>query len=334
MLGISYWVVPIISGVVWGAMLITMLVYWATTGKPHYVTMSEGQNIPYISDIGADTLKPMFIAMSAVTVVAFDLAFLFERYLRHTGKLAANTSHWQKIYSLCATLAAIAGAAGLILLTIFDCKNHNRLHNIFLCVFIGGYIISAIFICWEYQRLGIHYREHSVLRYSFWIKLFFIIAEIALVVAFGSMSKLNHWNTAAVLEWLISFVYVAFVLSFFIDFLPVIRTKNTQSYQTEMQAAEEGGSTQNLGYNAADSQQYYRGQPTNAIPLANGHGNHHANSHSNGHTDIYVPHVGDVNPQNGHVHGNGHHAHNNGYTNGNAGYPKPTDQAPLASRNF
>lgn len=49
MLGLSYWVVPIFSAVVWTAMLITMLVYWAATGKPHYVTMSEGQNIPYIS---------------------------------------------------------------------------------------------------------------------------------------------------------------------------------------------------------------------------------------------------------------------------------------------
>ena len=49
MLGLSYWVVPIFSAVVWTAMLITMLVYWAATGKPHYVTMSDGQNIPYIS---------------------------------------------------------------------------------------------------------------------------------------------------------------------------------------------------------------------------------------------------------------------------------------------
>ena len=49
MLGLSYWVVPIFSAVVWTAMLITMLVYWAATGKPRYVTMSEGQHIPYIS---------------------------------------------------------------------------------------------------------------------------------------------------------------------------------------------------------------------------------------------------------------------------------------------
>lgn len=35
-----------------------MLVYWAATGKPHYVTMSQGQNIPYISgELYIATLK-------------------------------------------------------------------------------------------------------------------------------------------------------------------------------------------------------------------------------------------------------------------------------------
>jgi len=127
-----YWVVPIFAAVVWAACLIAMFVYWAATGKPHYSTMSQGQHIPYISDIGAETLKPMFIAMSAVSVVSFDFAFLFERYLRHQGKLARNTSKWQKVYSACATIAAIVGAAGLILLTIFDTKRHHTLHDVFL----------------------------------------------------------------------------------------------------------------------------------------------------------------------------------------------------------
>lgn len=265
----------------------------------------------------------VFIAMSAFTVVSFDLAFIFERYLRHKGRLAANTSNWQKVYSFCATLAAIAGAVGLILLTIYDNKSHNRMHNVCLCVFIGGYIISAIFICWEYQRLGIHYREHSVLRYSFWIKLFFIVAEIALVIAFGVMSKLRHRNTAAVLEWVVSFVYVAYILSFFVDFLPVIRTKNHQSYQTEMQMAEEGGATQNIGDGAADNQRYYRGS---AMPMINGHSNGYANGYTNSQSGSYVPHVGHLNgASNGHAYANG---------NGHAGYPKPQEPVPLASRNF
>jgi hypothetical protein len=262
----------------------------------------------------------MFIALSAVTVVTFDLAFIFERYLRHTGKLARNTSAWQKVYSACATIAAIAGAAGLILLTIFDTKRHSKLHNIFLGVFIIGYIVSAIFICWEYQRLGIHYRQHSVLRISFWVKLAFIIFEICLCVAFGVCSKKHIWNVAAVLEWTIAFVYCFFVLSFFMDFLPVILSNGQQSHETEMQNAEEGG-MRGMGDGAAESGQYFRGNPSPA-PV-NGYTNGHSNGYTNGHANGYT------------------NGHSNGYTNGNGyvshtaeGYPKPAEPVAVASRNF
>lgn len=220
--------------------------------------------------------------MSTVTVVSFDLAFIFERWLRHTGRLASNTSIWQKVESGISVFASIVGGAGLILLTIFDTVHHNVLHNVFLAVFIGGYIVSAIFICWEYQRLGIHYREHSVLRYSFWIKLFFILTEVALAIAFGVLGRISHYNAAAVLEWIIAFVFFFYVLSFFIDFLPAVRTKHHQSRETEMDVALEHGD------GAANGDRYFRGAPA-----------------TNGDANGYM---------NGHVNGNGMHP---GYPNGN-----------------
>jgi hypothetical protein len=271
----------------------------------------------------------MFIAMSAVSVVTFVLAFIFERYLRHTGKLTPNTSVWQKVYSGCATIAAIVGAAGLILLTIFDCKRHNRLHNIFLAVFIIGFIVSAIFICWEYQRLGIRYREHSILRMSFWVKLAFIILEICLCVAFGVCSKKHIWNVAAGLEWTIAFVYCLYVLSFFIDFLPATRTKHHQSYETEMQMAEEGG-MRTMGDGAAESGQYFRGNAASVSGYTN-----NSNTYTNGSTNGTM-----TGSTNGYANGytNGHtngHSNGNGYVSHTAeGYPKPAEPAPLTSRNF
>jgi len=83
----------------------------------------------------------------------------------------------------------------LILLTIFDTLRHPHLHDGFLVIFIGGYIITAIFICAEYQRLGIHYREYRVLRLSFWFKLFFILVEIALVVGMLARLSMNKLKT-------------------------------------------------------------------------------------------------------------------------------------------
>ena len=241
--------------------------------------------------------------MSTVTVVSFDIAFILERWLRHTGKLAPNTSIWQKIYSGVSIVAAIAGAAGLILLSIFDCVNHNRLHNIFLAVFIIGYVVSAIFICWEYQRLGIHFREHSVLRTSFWIKLAFILIEVGLAIGFGVSSRRKHFNTAAILEWTIAFIYFFYVLSFFIDFMPAVRSKGHQSHATEMDMARMESGTA-MGDGAADPEQYYRGgayRQTNGQPQTNGYAN-------------------------GAVNGNG-------YTNGTTNGYKP-EPAPLPSRNF
>ena len=120
----------------------------------------------------------------------------------------------------------------------------------------------------------------------------------------------DYWNVAAVFEWTIAFVYTWYVLSFFIDFLPAVRTKNGQSYQTEMQMAEENGTVPTMradhGDGAAESQQYFRGQPA-AVAAA--------------------PHAG-------HGYAAGEPGQNfypnaNGYNNQ---YPKP--EAPLPSRNF
>ena len=210
--------------------LLAMLGRWVAIGSPIYYesfNYSYGQTYPYISDIGATSWgKPLFIAGSAVSVVVFDVAFVSERWLRHRGRLTQNYSISEKILSGLAIAAAIIGACGLIFLTIFDTVRYPRVHTSMLVVFIAGYIVSAIFICAEYQRLGIHYRDQRILAASFWIKLAFIFVEIALVVAFGVMSYQHHYNRAAVLEWVISLVYIFYQWSFIIDFLPATRTKN------------------------------------------------------------------------------------------------------------
>lgn len=79
----------------------------------------------------------------------------------------------------------------------------------------AGYIISAIFICAEYQRLGIFFREYRILRASFWIKLTFIIVEIALAIAFGVTQYRTADNSAAIIEWIIALMYIFYTWSKF-----------------------------------------------------------------------------------------------------------------------
>ena len=155
-----------------------MLIVWLTEGHPQYPSMTALQDIAYISDVGAYGLKPLFITGCVITTVFLDLSFASERWLRHTGRLAKNLGATEKTLSGLSILFAIAGTAGLILLSIFDTQNHSRMHNGFLLLFIAGFILSAIFVCAEYQRLGVHFRQHRVLRLSFWLKLFFILCVL------------------------------------------------------------------------------------------------------------------------------------------------------------
>lgn len=221
-----YWTFPVVSALTWLGMLFAMLIRWEVVGHPHYPSMDPGQHIAYISDIGAYGLKPLFIAGNCVTSVFLVLSFVGERYLRHTGRLVRNTHTSQKILSGFSIAFGIVGAAGLILLAIFDTYHHPHLHDGFLLLFIGGFVISAIFLCAEYQRLGIHYRNHRILRISFWIKLYFILVELALAIVFVCTNFKAVSNVAAVFEWVIALIFTFFVLSFLLDLLPSVQTKH------------------------------------------------------------------------------------------------------------
>ncbi|KAL8962857.1 MAG: hypothetical protein Q9193_000798 [Seirophora villosa] len=185
--------------------------------------MDSNQRIAYISDIGAQGLQPLFIAGCAVTGVFLALSFAAERWLRHTGRLAKNMGVAEKVLSGLSITFAIAGTCGLVLLSIFDTASYPSLHNGFLLLFIAGYVISAIFICAEYQRLGVHFRQHRILRASFWMKLFFIIIEIVLAAVFVGTGFTSHKSIAAVFEWIIALIFTFYVLTFFVDLLPAGR---------------------------------------------------------------------------------------------------------------
>ena len=80
-------------------MLLAMLIAWEVEGHPHYASMDADQHIAYISDIGAQGLKPLFIAGCVVTTIFLDLSFASERWLRHTGRLAKNLGQAEKVLS-------------------------------------------------------------------------------------------------------------------------------------------------------------------------------------------------------------------------------------------
>ncbi|THC98203.1 hypothetical protein EYZ11_002285 [Aspergillus tanneri] len=233
--------------------------------------MEKGQTIAYISDVGAQSLKPLFIAGSVVTVVFLDLSFIAERWLRHAGQLVPNKGIFDKACAIGSIFFAVAGALGLILLSIFDTLRHSNLHSGFLVMFLVGYLISAILICAEYLRLGIFYRsQHRVLLASFVIKACFVVVEIALAIAFGVLPSRGHRNAAAVIEWVIALIFTFYVLSFAIDLLPSVRTRRRVPQgekrvtmamnEPEVEVTHEEPLTMDSAGPIADDVNYYRGQ--------------------------------------------------------------------------
>ncbi|KAL8741058.1 MAG: hypothetical protein Q9190_006300 [Brigantiaea leucoxantha] len=93
----------------------------------------------------------------------------------------------------------------------------------------AGYMLSAVFICAEYQRLGMHFRQHRVLRASFWMKLLFILVEFAFAVVFAATTFTSNQNVAAVFEWVIALIFTFYVFTFSIDLLPASRRTQMES---------------------------------------------------------------------------------------------------------
>ncbi|KAH6840891.1 Frag1/DRAM/Sfk1 family-domain-containing protein [Chaetomium sp. MPI-CAGE-AT-0009] len=203
--------------------------------------MNEGQHIAYISDIGASDLKPLFVTGCILTTLLLDISFAADRWLRHKGRLAPNTTTGEKVLSGLSIGFAIIGTVGLTLLSIFDTVWQPDLHNIFLLLFIAGYVISAIFICWEYQRLGKHYREHRILRISFWIKLTFVIIEVLLAIAFVACTFTRHYNAGAGLEWVIALIFSFYVFSFYVDLYPAAATKHAPLHAKQQHEVKQLG---------------------------------------------------------------------------------------------
>ncbi|GBF61786.1 hypothetical protein TMEN_4303 [Trichophyton mentagrophytes] len=91
----------------------------------------------------------------------------------------------------------------------------------------GGYLLSALFICLEYLRLGVEYKEHKIIFMSFLVKVFFILIELALAIAYKVLGKRRRTrDTAAVLEWVVAFIFALYVLSFVVDLFPAVKSND------------------------------------------------------------------------------------------------------------
>ncbi|KAI0714304.1 Frag1/DRAM/Sfk1 family-domain-containing protein [Cerioporus squamosus] len=206
--------IPLFGSFMWFATLWAMLITWLAQGRPKYV--SQDGKIAYISDVGADVLKPLFIVGCAITGVSFFLSLTIERWLRHEGRLLPNMRKRERVLSTLAILGSFIGGCGLILLSIFDTKRFTSLHRVFLLVFIVGVGLSAIFTVAEYRWISRDFVEVRKLRAAYLTKGIIAGILILLAIAFAAL-LFTVVDAGAVVEWTIAFGFTFYMLTFFWD---------------------------------------------------------------------------------------------------------------------
>lgn len=116
--------------------LLTMIASWVVKGSTHYPEMFPMQHLPYISNIGAsDWGHPLFIVGSAATAILFSIAFVSERWLRHTSHLIHSSSVWGTFFWSVAALLTTLGTCAQVLLTVFCIRRHAYTHYCMVAVF-------------------------------------------------------------------------------------------------------------------------------------------------------------------------------------------------------
>ncbi|KAL0639910.1 hypothetical protein Q9L58_001001 [Maublancomyces gigas] len=157
--------------------------------------MNSIQRVPYISDIGANILKPFFITGCAATALSFSASLLC---VRHNQALIGRV---EQLYDRISVVSGITGSAGLVALAVFDTARHHDLHFFCLLVFMGGVILSAASTTYEYSHLGKAFADFEILRTIYFVKLVLVLVEIALSIFFiGAI--LGRWYMAAsCTEW-------------------------------------------------------------------------------------------------------------------------------------
>ncbi|KAL4248003.1 hypothetical protein ABKN59_002352 [Abortiporus biennis] len=187
--------IPLVGAFVWFGTLLAMLITWLAQGRPHYV--SQDGSIAYISDVGADILKPLFIT-------------------GHSGRLIPTMRRREKVFSSLAILGSFIGGLGLILLSIFDTKRYQNAHRAFLLVFIVGVGLSAIFTVIEYRWISHDFVDIRQIRIAYIAKGTIATILILLAIAFA-VALFQATDVGAVLEWTIAFGYTFYLLTFFFD---------------------------------------------------------------------------------------------------------------------
>lgn len=140
---------PVLCGFTFLATQLGLILQWVmvTHKTTSYATMHAGQKVPYLSDIGANEMKPLFMAGFALSAIFFSLGLTVDRWV--VALSLDFITRWQRVRSSSMIVCVWLGSAFLVLMTAYDTTGTHWIHIIFLAVFFFKYAGLASTFCWE-----------------------------------------------------------------------------------------------------------------------------------------------------------------------------------------
>ncbi|KAI1128472.1 hypothetical protein F5Y10DRAFT_175062 [Nemania abortiva] len=210
------WLFPLLAGTFWFATLTTLLIRWLSLGRPRY----PGQvnpDVPFVSDVAAQTFQPVFIVGCAATGICFLGTVFAVHHVRYSPKFYGLTDDvwWKQGLSLVALIAGLAAAVSLVLLSIFDTVDAHARHEYLLMSTFGGLFISGLtttVVWWDQARRG---SAFVGLRRWYIFNTFLVLCQFVIGLSFlVSMYYSGNMYVSGILEWCLTYTGSFWLLSF------------------------------------------------------------------------------------------------------------------------
>ncbi|KAI1166560.1 hypothetical protein F5B18DRAFT_606251 [Nemania serpens] len=209
------WLFPLLAGTFWFMTLTILLLRWLSLGRPQYPGQVNPE-VPFISDIGAATFQPIFIAGCAATGICFFGTAFAVHHVRYSPKFYGLTddARWRQGVSLIALVAGLAAAVSLVLLSIFDTYKAHARHLYLLLGTFSGLFVSALtttVVWWDQARGDMVFVG---LRKWCLLNVFLVLCQVSVGISFVALLRSGHFHIAGILEWCLTYLGSFWLLSF------------------------------------------------------------------------------------------------------------------------
>ncbi|KAI0102384.1 hypothetical protein GGR51DRAFT_288832 [Nemania sp. FL0031] len=208
------WLFPLLAGIFWFATLSTLLIRWLAIGRPRYPGQVNPE-VPFVSDIAAQTFQPVFIAGCAATGICFFGTVFAVHHVRYSPRFYGliDDAWWRQSLSLIALVTGLAAAVSLVLLSIFDTVDAHSRHQYMLMATFGGLFISglATTVVWWDQARG---RAFLGLRKWYISNTILVICQFIIGVTFLAFMYSGNMYVSGILEWCLTYMGSFWLLSF------------------------------------------------------------------------------------------------------------------------